>query len=52
MTATSSVSAGLSSALDTKFLNEPAYAWALFLIAITLFLWLWGRVLGIFEKAI
>lgn len=38
--------------LDTKFLNEPAWAWAVFIIAITLLLFLWGRVLNIFEKAV
>lgn len=42
----------LSGALDWKFLNEPAWAWGVFIIALTLFLWIWGRVLNIFERAV
>lgn len=49
-TNSSSIGRSVSSWLDVKFLNEPAYAWAIFLIAITLFLWLWGKTLSFFEK--
>ncbi len=42
----------MSSWINAKFLNEPAYAWAIFLIALTIFLWIWGAMLRWFEKAV
>lgn len=38
--------------LNTKFLNEPAWMWAVFFMIATLFLVIWGRILGFFEKAL
>lgn len=46
----SGIGSSLTSWANVQFLNEPAYAWAVFLIAITLFLWIWGRTLSFFEK--
>lgn len=35
----------LSSAFNATFLNEPAWKWAVFIVALTLFLAAWGGVL-------
>ena len=33
--------------MDTQFLGEPAYRWAGFVVAMTLLLFVWGRIIAL-----